>query len=238
MKTPKKDLGILLLIILLILTACEGKQDVTSSTMKVEKVSQTETESTTVQETIKMVVKDTEGVSSDVFVNEESSEEVVDDFQNVSPGESIYLSFTEIYLDRVSIDEEVFPRDTSGVYMYLPAIEGKKYFQLIGSLKNTFTTMYEIDNTMVQFIFDDTYEYTGFLKADAGVFKAFDYQVDPFVTVDIHIIGEIPDELINGFSKCTIELGFAENFEKVQNLDSCDYKYKIEYKRTKTPPAG
>ena len=101
----------------------------------------------------------------------------------------------------------------------------------MGTLKNTHISMYEIRNTLVRFVFDDKYEYTGILEADSGRFEAYDYQVDPFESVDFHLIGEIPDELINGFSDCIIEFGFRENFEKARDFDSCDYKYRIEYVR-------
>lgn len=150
------------------------------------------------------------------------------EYQTVNLGDTIELDFATITLNRVAIDEEVYPKDTSGVYMYLPDIEGKKYIHLIGTLKNTANAQYEIDNTAVHFIFDDNYEYDGYLKADAGVFRAFDYCVDPLTSVDIHLIGEIPDELINSFDKCTIQFGFKNNFERVYKTEDCDHLYQVD----------
>lgn len=223
-KTRSIVIGLLLTTSLLV--AC-GNSPNTNSKMQIEDVT-TPTTAERNEESGKMLVKDAEDADNP---GKEKTGKSNKDYQSVLLGDGFSLGFADLYLDRVSIDAEAYPKDTSGVFMYLPATEGKKYFQVIGALKNTYTSMYEIKNTVVQFIFDDKYEYSGFLKADSGLFEAYDYQVDPFETVDFHLIGEIPDELINSFSKCIVEFGFKENFEKVRNFESCDYKYRLEYTR-------
>jgi hypothetical protein len=186
--------------------------------------------------------KDTEKTTSskfkveDVTLGTEATESETETesnlgYQNVRQGDSITLDFVEIKIDKTSIDNEVYPKDTSGVYMYLPEVDGKKYFQLTGSLKNTYSTMYKVNNIIVQMVFDDNYTYSGYLKADSGVFDAYDYQVDPLESVEIHIIAEIPDELIESYSKCSVYFGFAQNFERVSSLDECDYRYEFDSER-------
>lgn len=217
------------IIICIGLSACQNSPDTGSGGSMV--VSNIETERVTEQDNshANIVVSDI-SVSADSNSSTTATTEADEvKFVDINLGNTIDLDFTEIALKTVSIEKEVYPRDTSGVFMYLPEIDNKSYFQVVGSLKNISSAMYEVDNMIVQLIFDGKYTYDGYVKADAGVFRAYDYQVDPFETVDIHIIGEIPNELLNSFSKCDIHFGFANEFSRVRNMESCEYKYILHY---------
>lgn len=219
----KKTIALLLgalLAVCFLLSACSGNSSAGTHQNKGEVIPATNAAET--DEKGDSPINKIEETSIDNKITEKTIE-----YQAINLGDTLELDFATITLNRMAIDAEIYPKDTSGVYMYLPANDGKKYIHLIGTLKNTASAQYEIDNTAVHFIFDDNYEYDGYLKADAGVFRAFDYCVDPLTTVDIHLIGEIPDELIDSFNKCTIQFGFKNNFERVYKIEDCDYLYQM-----------
>ncbi len=148
---------------------------------------------------------------------------------------SLKLDFAEIEFNDIQIVDSITPKDTSGVYMYLEDEAGSTYFDLVGSVKNTGNEEVDVENIVIQFVFDNQYKYEGFVIADAGVMRASDKYVNPLDSVDIHIYTLVPDELIGSFKECKIRFGFKKNFLRVWNFNDdigmCNYKYEVSYHR-------
>lgn len=186
-------------------------------------------------ETTEVVLEETQ--SEAVIVNriDSSTKNDSEYYDALSLGEAIILEFAELVFNNIQITDTIIPKDTSGVYMYYPDEEGSKFIDLSGSVKNISNEEIDVENITIQFVFDDKYKYEGFVIADAGVMRASDHYVNPLVSVDIHIIADIPDELIDSFENCKIRFGFKKGFSNVRNFEDgigmCDYKYEVQYQK-------
>ena len=163
----------------------------------------------------------------EVIVNSmgnQNEKEIID----LQLGDTIENEFTIIKIEAYQIADELYPKDTSGVYMYYPDVEGSVYLDVQGTLKNISNKQYDIEEMCIDYKFDDSYEYYGYVLADAGVFRASDNYVDPLNTVDVHFVVEIPNELASGYKNFELKIGFNDNFKDVANdIELCKYIYRL-----------
>lgn len=154
-------------------------------------------------------------------------------YDQVEMNQTLELGFATIVFSGFSIDRELLPKNTSGVYMYLAENEGSKYIHLVGSVTNNTGEQFDVENIVVRFVFDDQYKYDGFMKADSGFMEAYDHYVDPMTSTDFHICAIVPDEVVTSFHNCKVRFGFRDNFKEIRNefeyyIGNCDYKYEFQ----------
>lgn len=229
---------ILALIAVLLLFACVGcqKQRIEKKNINVTITPQEETEKADneinqieqAKEKAEITSQPEEEIVNKIEDNSTPEQEEKIISKSVQLGGKETLGFAEIKFEKTSLENELYPKDTSGVYMYFEEEAGKKYFQLVGTIKNTSNLQYDIEHMCATFCFDDYYTFNAALAADAGQFRAFDHYVDPLNTVDFHLYVQIPNELANSFKSCVIQFGFSENFDSVYDFDECDYLYELK----------
>ena len=166
---------------------------------------------------------------------EKNKETKIHDFKNVSFGEKIELDFAEITIDGFYAGEEILPQKIDEMYSLIEDKEGEKYFWLEGSVKNLSGEKLSIWKTVIEFTFDDKYNYVGDFMAcadDDDYFQDFP-GIDPLKKTNYYMVVSVPDELANSYSKCDVKFGFKENFtnESWDGLEKCDYLFQVEASR-------
>lgn len=201
------------------LVACSEKNEKKDSVASVETESSTEEPS---EETAVIVNK----------INTTTKDDS-EYYDQIELNQTLDLGFTKIVFSSYSIDRELLPKDTSGVYLYYEEKEGSKYIHLVGSVTNNSGEQFDVENIVVQFVFDDQYKYEGFIKADSGFMEAYDHYVDPMGSTDIHLCAIVPDAVVESFHNCKVRFGFCDRFKEIRNdfvnyIGNCDYKYEFQ----------
>lgn len=168
-------------------------------------------------------------INDDTKKPEEEPKDNNSGFQEVFLGDTLELEFATITIDSAAWSDTLKPTDTSGVYSYMPDQENESYFYLSGTLKNTSGGSYSVEEIEAEFIFDNKYTYSAYVKADDGGNDFYGDYVKPLSSVKYYITTSLPDEIKDTYSTCTINLGFAENFNYIsyKGFESCDYFYTI-----------
>ena len=152
-------------------------------------------------------------------------------YKSVNFGEKIPLDFVEITIDGASSSKEMKPDNPKSVYRYSQEQDGKTYFYLYGTIKNTSGEQYEFaQNMYVSFTFDGKYNYDGSITADEdGSFSYIYAYLEPLESEKFYIVASVPDELIESYQNVEVKFGFKDNFEYEYGIqeDQCDNLYSI-----------
>ena len=183
-----------------------------------------------------------ESVSATSSVTEE-----VDGGQANEVGEMISLnqivSYKEIEftLDEAAIVDHVglpygAKEDTNIIYLFKPvkSEDGNVLLALSGEIKNTGSKeIFTFGNIFANFIFDDTVTYVGkAINAQTSTGGAATNKgIQPQVQAAFYITAEIPVELAETFTECTIIIGFhRDGFDKIRlgtTIDDADDFYRL-----------
>lgn len=142
---------------------------------------------------------------------EEATDEKIPVYWN-SPIETEDYNFV---LTGASWDYDIFPPDTSGAYSYRAGTEGKTFLVIRGQFESTYTEMFRLyDYSKVNFKINDKYEFDGYVcTSELSGWRIEDLSsIDPFETVNVYLIAQVPDKLL---AECkTIECiwSFAKDF--------------------------
>lgn len=145
-------------------------------------------------------------------------------------GDTIKLDFVEMGIDTYGVSDTILPTDTSSVYSYISDVENEKYFFIKGTIKNLSGSTYDVEDMVIQMVFDNKYTYNGSLSACAYTNDFFGENVKPLGKVEYYIHSSVPDELIESYKNCTISFAFKTDFAGSKyslDLDECEYKYKL-----------
>lgn len=150
-------------------------------------------------------------------------------FQEINYGDTIELDFVIMNVLDASVSDEVKPKDTSGVYSYMSDKDGEKYFYLKIDMENVSGDAYGVDDMVINFIFDDKYNYSGYVKACDGGNDFYGDYLDPFDTTTAYLMASIPDKLIDSYSKCAVQFGFKDDFSGsyYDDMEECKYLYQL-----------
>lgn len=148
----------------------------------------------------------------------------------IKTGDTIKLDFVEMSVDTHGVSDTILPTDTSSAYSYISDVENEKYFFIKGTIKNLSGSTYDVEDMVIQMVFDDKYTYNGSLSACAFTNDFFGENVKPLGKVEYYIHSSVPDELIESYKNCTITFAFKTDFAGSKyslDLDECEYKYKL-----------
>lgn len=102
--------------------------------------------------------------------------------------------------------KQLNPPDTSSIYSYLSAEEGKSFLVVRGSFKNLSGNSYDLKwGTDVECCFNDNYNFYGMATAaDIGGNDFYEYTVTPLETVNLYLVTNVPDDMKNSYSKAVL----------------------------------
>ena len=153
-------------------------------------------------------------------------------YKQVNFDDVIKTDFLEVVLTKGFFSKEIHPEKPADVYGYMKEQEGKTYFCVMGTLKNTGGEKYYIDSSTcdAKIIFDDKYTYRGsFITEKDGDMDAVLVSFDPLEQNPFGIYVCVPKEIEESYSKVRVEFGFNEGFA-TEEFDQThwDYQYFIE----------
>lgn len=151
-------------------------------------------------------------------------------FKEIGFNKDFNLEFAEMSLVQASTSKEILPTDTSSVYSYMQADDDETYFYLVGNIKNTSGDSFSVEEIKINFVFDDKYNYSGFVKADDGGNSFHGYYIKPFGSAIVYLMSPIPDELINSYEVVKVQFGFDEKFNYLSyrdELEDLPYIYEM-----------
>ncbi len=146
------------------------------------------------------------------------------DTQYIETGEKItFEDMWEFTLDKCYTGEEIHPRNADGIYSYYSDEPDEVYCYIYGTLTNISTDTIDIEDYIdVEVIFDEKYNYSGFVtfeEADGSGFWAY---IKPLQTLNLLIYVSMPSSVDN--SNKTVEFKLICNNESDFNIDLEDAK--------------
>ena len=155
------------------------------------------------------ISSDSEENGNSLGISEENNQ------KEISLNDTITEDFMTIKFNGYKVEDEIYPRDTSSVFMYYEDMENYKYLYVYGTIKNTGNSQIDASEILIEFTVNEKYKYSGYSVADKGVFRASDKYLEPFESADLYFVAEIPDELANQLEKCSVVFGYEDNLEDV-----------------------
>ena len=152
--------------------------------------------------------------------------------QTVALGETIALDFVEMTFSQAGIVSKLEAKDaSSGLGISMSPPEGKQYFCLAGTIKNTGAAEYPVTQLVGEVTFDGTYTYSVSPKlVEGGTLDA--KTLSPLSENTYYLYAIIPDELASSFATYTLRIGFEDNFgAPAQSLDESAHIYCFQGER-------
>lgn len=144
------------------------------------------------------------------------------EFTTVSWGDTVTTDFISMSLDSVKTAAPNLESPKGN--WYFEGEDGKTFFYISGSVKNLGSDRYELTGMHVVFTFDDKYNYIGEIKPLKELYIE-DY-IDPLETAEYYMYVDVPSEVIDSYSKCTVKFAFNKNLEyDYLEHDFNDYEY-------------
>ena len=164
----------------------------------------------------------------------ETTTEAVADVKNaetVAVGNTITVPFAELTVDEAGIKDDIKQSIKSDGITYTTGpdrSDDKEFVYIRGTIKNTSKAAInsvELKGTVEA----DGYSYE---IADIDIIESdgsWTYSIDPLITYTYTIYAEVPNQLVDTITSCTMTFGFDENFEYIQyDATSVAYNYAIE----------
>ena len=165
------------------------------------------------------------GKTSDVINQNnqvDKSEKGDAEFTTVNLGDTVTTDFISMSLDSVKTAAPNLESPKGNGY--LNGEDGKTFFYISGNAKNLNSDRYDLTDMYVVFTFDDKYNYIGAITPWKERLNVND--VDPLETVEYNMYVDVPSEVIDSYSKCTVKFAFHKNLEHDALADDFnDYEY-------------
>lgn len=142
-------------------------------------------------------------------------------------GDTIDLDFLKMTIDNISIEDEIYPSDTSGAYMYIPDVDGSQYVCLRGVITNLSSSDLDSRYFMSKVIINDEYSYNAELCIGSSPNAVSDYALEPLGSAHYYLYASVPDTAVNIMEKGTISLAFNDGFARSDGNYS--YTYTIDF---------
>ena len=162
------------------------------------------------------------GKTSDVINQNnqiDKSEKGDTEFTTVNWGDTVTTDFISMSLGSVKTAAPNLENPKGN--RYIEGEDGKTFFYISGTAKNLSSDRYRLTDMYVVFTFDDKYNYIGSVEV-----LNRDSYVDPLETAEYYMYVDVPSEVIDSYSKCTVKFAFNKNLEyDVLADDFNDYEY-------------
>lgn len=130
--------------------------------------------------------------------------------------DKIELDYCTMTLDDVGIDKEIRTGSSQyGAFFYQESENGDPFYYIHGTFKNTGNKPVDIQHIAVQFCFDGEHKYCGEVDGVSSGCTDFITDVAPLSTVEYYIYTAVPQELLDKFTICQIQMGFTKNFDSL-----------------------
>ena len=94
-------------------------------------------------------------------------------------GDTIDLDFLKMTIDNISIEDEIYPFDTSGAYLYISDVDGSQYVCLRGVITNLSSSDLDSRYFMSKVTINDKYSYNAELCIGSNPNAITDYALEP-----------------------------------------------------------
>lgn len=131
-------------------------------------------------------------------------------------GDKIELDYCTLTLDDAGVDKEIRTGSSQhGAYFYQESENGDPFYYIHGTFKNTGNKTVDIQHIAVQFCFDDEHNYRGEVDGVSSGYTDFITDIAPLSTVEYYIYTAVPQELLDKFAICQIQMGFTKDFDSL-----------------------
>ena len=142
-------------------------------------------------------------------------------------GDTIDLDFLKMTIDNISIEDEIYPFDTSGAYLYISDVDGSQYVCLCGVITNLSSSDLDSRYFMSKVTINDEYSYDAELCIGSNPNAITDYALEPLGSAHYYLYASVPDTAVNIMEKGTISLAFNDGFARSDGNYS--YTYTIDF---------
>lgn len=164
----------------------------------------------------------------------ETTTEAVADVKNaetVTTGNTITVPFAEFTIDEAGIKDDIKQSIKTGSITYTTGPDSSdetEFVYIRGTIKNTSKAAINSVNLKGS-VEANGYSYdigrVNIIESDGSSA----YSIDPLITYTYTIYAEVPNQLVDTITSCTMTFGFDENFEYIQyDATSVAYNYAIE----------
>lgn len=155
------------------------------------------------------------------------AKQAADDAQELALGDSIQLDFVTITPAAVAIEDEIYPEDTSGVYLYIQDTAGSQYICLSGRMKNLAGENLDGRYFNGQITVNDTYTYDAVLSIAADPATTTNYALAPLQEATFYLYASVPDDAVELLQTGAVTMRFNDMFARETN--GYAYSYKIPF---------
>ena len=148
-------------------------------------------------------------------------------YQQLSPGDTVELDFVTLTVDGVSIQDEIYPEDTSGVYLYYEDKENAAYIFLKGTIKNLAGENLESRYVQGKISINDFYNYDADLIIAPDPAALTDYALAPLQEAPFYLYASVPQEAVDLLEQGVITLSFNDMF--AQESGGYAYNYQVPF---------
>lgn len=135
----------------------------------------------------------------------------------------------ELRFDSYEWMDQILPTNISGSYSYIGDIEGESYFVIKGEVKNISSNTVNISRALIEFKFNDNYNYFGNFTAEGKDKSDFlGENIAPLTVSTCYLYVSVPDEIREKYKNCEIIYGFSNLNNIVTTESECKAVYKLE----------
>ena len=142
--------------------------------------------------------------------------------------ESITTNTIEFSITGGSIIDEVYPKNRSNFYNYLPDVENQKFIVMFATITNISREAITLDALKTKFEFDG-YSYDGatyYDDSDVGIWE-FIYAINPLESQNVYFIASIPDSIAYELAYMYIGINNDMTVYCYDDIEDMDYYYSV-----------
>lgn len=139
---------------------------------------------------------------------------VVEGAKKLKMGDAIDLDFVKMTVESVSIEDEIYPADTSGVYLYISDVEGSQYICLRGQITNLSSNNLDGRYLAGKVTINGEYSYDTEFSIGSNPAATTNYALEPLGTAHYYLYANVPDTAIGLLKNGTITIAFNDDFAR------------------------
>lgn len=139
---------------------------------------------------------------------------VVKGAKELKIGDVIELDFVKMTIESISLEDEIYPADTSGAYLYISDVDGSQYICLRGQITNRSSSNLDGRYLAGKVTINGEYSYDTEFSIGANPAATTDYALEPLGTAHYYLYANIPDAAIDLLKTGTITIAFNDDFAR------------------------
>lgn len=142
-------------------------------------------------------------------------------------GDTIETDFMTMTLGSVHIEDEIYPEDTSGVYLYIQDMADSQYIYLTGRMLNLAGENLDGRYFDGQITVNGTYTYDAELSIASNPAATTDYALAPLQEATYYLYAAVPDAAVERLEEGAVALRFNDLFARETN--GYAYSYTVPF---------